>query len=329
MPPATITTSRPSARSTGQPLTERPAKADLGARIRAVTAGGGPAARMVRQRIGRRTRETEIGTGENPGCSTMTNCPAAPPIRRRVDPSVDEAFRVLVSPSQRADRVRGRHVETDRGGGCRSRWSTGRAALTAVQWPPAPRGRRSPPGTRSCSGRSRRIPRCQTGRARSRTCGSAIAGSGRSLRPEVAARDLGKAPLKQESQLAMGHVDGAVQVGLSWSRCRSRWGRPSCSCAGQASIGHVDPSWMSSWSIAGRADRPWRPRHRHGGPGGCHAAGGGDLNRGRPRSGESRHQPIAIRQPASITKPSSSSVSTRSWPRAPRDRSPSTRRSRC
>ena len=76
IPPATITTSRPTVVSTGQPRPSGPRSATSAPVPSAVSAAvAGPAARIVSSRPSGRIREIEIGGAANAGRSTMTNCP--------------------------------------------------------------------------------------------------------------------------------------------------------------------------------------------------------------------------------------------------------------
>ena len=157
---------------------ERAAQADLGAGAQLDDPGRGRAGGPDRQldAVGQvaRDRDRHRRVGRQRDHRELAR-PAGQ--EGRVDAVEDERRDVAGLAPDRADpggRVFGRR------GGNRAGARPARVApRAAARSPSAPCARRCRPGTRRCTGRSRRSRTCRTGRSRSRTCGSATGGSGR------------------------------------------------------------------------------------------------------------------------------------------------------
>ena len=125
----------------------------------------------------------------------------------------------------------------------------------------APRSRRSRPGTRRCSARSRRSRSCRTGRTRCRTCGSATGGSASGRTAGCCRRGCRNGRPRSRSPRARPLRVVAGQVGdVLDARAEARRADQRAVAAGEAARGDVVPARRSRGSArAGRGCR-WRRR---------------------------------------------------------------------
>ena len=256
----------------------------------------------------------------------MTNCPGRP-ARRPGRPW--RGASVTVSAVSRATAGdRGRHIsgrfDDGQGRGCMAadwrRSATGSAPgpHRAVRSPSVPRGRRCRPGTRRCTGHSRRSRWSRTGPTRSRTCASTTADSGRHARvgscvtcdPSEPERE---AAVPRSFALAdRPHRDRTPRR----RSCRSRSDKRACSSCKRGSAPRPRPAGCSGAAAKpfgqsvrryGVADRGSHGRDLFGSAVDCAAEAA------RAQDSDVTAPP-GFGEPARTMKPSSSSLRTRSAP---------------